>query len=58
MLNLSVKKMKLIAKNRSIRGYKRMFEDELTSWINESRLIKTTITKTTITTTKTKLSKT
>ena len=35
-----------------------MFEDELTSWINESRLIKITITKTTITTTKTKLSKT
>ena len=50
--------MRLITKNRSIRGYKGMFEDELTSWINESKLIKTTVTKTTITTTKTKLSKT
>lgn len=29
MLNLPLKELKLIAKNRSVRGYKRMSKDEL-----------------------------
>ena len=38
MLNLLLKEMKLIAKNSSIRGYKRMSKDELISSIYESKL--------------------
>ena len=40
MLNLSVKELKLFAKNGSFRGYKKMSTDELISSINESKPIK------------------
>lgn len=39
-LNLTEKELKLIAKSRDIKGYKRMSKDELLSSINASRPIK------------------
>ena len=37
MLNLSLKELKLIAKNRTINGYKRISKDELLSITNISK---------------------
>ena len=37
MLNFSLKEFKLIVKNRSIRGYKRMPKDELISSMNQNQ---------------------
>lgn len=40
MLNLTNKELKLIAKNRGIRGYERMSKDELISLVSKSKPIK------------------
>ena len=40
MLNLSLNELKLIAKSRSIKGYKSMSEDRLVSALNASELVK------------------
>ena len=40
MLNLSLNELKLIAKNRGIKGYKSMFEDRLLSTLNASESVK------------------
>ena len=37
MLNLSLKELRLIAKNRDIKGYKGMSEDKLLSMLQESK---------------------
>ena len=39
MLNLSLRELKLIAKNRDIKGYESMSEDELLSALKESENI-------------------
>ena len=43
MLNLSLKVLKLIAKNRSIKGYKRMSKNKLINSLKASKPIKKTI---------------
>ena len=40
MLNLSLKELKLIAKNRDIRGYKKMSKDKLLIAVKEPKTIK------------------
>ena len=40
MLNLSLKEMKLIAKNRNVKGYKRMSKNKLISSLKASKPIK------------------
>ena len=40
MLNLSLNELKLIAKSRGIKGYKRMSEDKLLSALNASEPIR------------------
>ena len=40
MLNLSTKKLKAIPKNRGIKGYKGISEDELLSALNSSKPVK------------------
>ena len=40
MLNLSLKELKLIAKNRDIRGYKKMSKDKLLIAVKEPTTIK------------------
>ena len=40
MLNLSLKVLKLIAKNRSIKGYKRMSKNKLINSLKASKPIK------------------
>ena len=42
MLNLSLKELKLIAKNRRINGHKSVSKDKLLSMINTSKPIKIT----------------
>ena len=43
MANLSLNKLKLIAKIRSIKSYERMSEDKLLSALNISKSVKTII---------------
>ena len=45
MLNLSLKELKLIAKNRDIRGYKKMSKDKLLIAVKEPKTIKNNPTK-------------
>ena len=40
MLNLSLNKLKLIAKSRGIKGYKSMSKERLLSFLNESESVK------------------
>ena len=40
MLNLSLKELKLLAKNRGIKGYNSMCKDKLLSMLNTQRPIK------------------
>ena len=40
MLKLSLNKLQLIAKSRSLKGYKSMSEDELSSFFNASKSVK------------------
>ena len=40
MLNLSLNELKLIAKNRGIKGYKSISKEILSSALNESKLVK------------------
>ena len=40
MLNLSLEQLKLIAKNRGIKGYKNMFKDKLLGILNAPEPIK------------------
>ena len=39
MLNLSLNELKLVAKSRGIKGYKRMFKEILLSALSESKLV-------------------
>ena len=40
MLNLSLKELKVIAKNRGIKGYKNMSKDKLLSMLNTPKPVK------------------